>query len=59
MKAILLTAGRGTRISRHIDDKPKCTISLDGTTTLIEYSVEALRRKHFEEIVIVLGYREQ
>ena len=57
MKAILLTAGRGTRISRHIDDKPKCTISLDGTTTLIEYSVDALRRKHFDEIVIVLGYR--
>ena len=57
MKAIILTAGRGTRISRHIDDKPKCTVPLDGKTTLIEYTVAALRRKHVDEIVIVLGYR--
>ena len=57
MKAILLTAGRGTRISRHIDDKPKCTISLDGKTTLIEHTVSALRGRGIDDIVIVLGYR--
>ncbi len=57
MKAVILTAGRGTRISRHIDDKPKCTVPLDGKTTLIEYSVAALRRKGINDIVIVLGYR--
>jgi choline kinase len=57
MKAILLTAGRGTRISRHIDDKPKCTVPLDEKTTLIEYSVALLRSKGINDIVMVLGYR--
>ncbi len=57
MRAIILTAGRGTRISRHIDDKPKCMVSLDGKTTLIGYTVAALRRNRIDDIVIVLGYR--
>ncbi|MDA8424829.1 MAG: phosphocholine cytidylyltransferase family protein [Treponema sp.] len=57
MKAIILAAGRGTRISRHIDGKPKCTVSLGGGTTLIERSVDQLVRKGVERIVLVLGYR--
>lgn len=57
MKAILMAAGRGTRISRHIDGKPKCTVLLDGTTTLIEYSVALLKKKGINDITIVLGYR--
>jgi choline kinase len=57
MKAILLAAGRGTRISRHIDGKPKCTVPLGDGTTLIEHSVDLLRRKGIDSIVLVLGYR--
>jgi choline kinase len=57
MKAILMAAGRGTRISRHIDGKPKCTVDLGNGRTLIEYSVELLKKKGIEEIVIVLGYK--
>jgi len=57
MKALLLAAGRGTRISRHIEGKPKCTVRLDPETTLIEYSVDLLRRKGIDDITIALGYR--
>jgi len=57
MKAFILAAGRGTRISRHIDGRPKCTVRLDERTTLIEYTIDLLRRSGVEEIVVVLGYR--
>jgi choline kinase len=57
MKAILMAAGKGTRISRHIDGKPKCTVDLGDGTTLVEYSVDLLRRKGIDDITIVLGYR--
>ena len=57
MKAIILAAGRGTRISRHIDGKPKCTVPLGDGSTLIEYSVELLKCKGITSIVLVLGYR--
>lgn len=57
MKAIVMAAGRGTRISRHIDGKPKCTVALDDDTTLIEYAVDLLRGRGVEDISLVLGYR--
>jgi choline kinase len=56
MKAIILAAGRGTRISRHIDGKPKCTVQLDVNKTLIEYTVSLLLSKGVNDIAIVLGY---
>ena len=57
MKAMLLAAGRGTRISRHIEGKPKCTVRLDEKTTLIEYTIALLKAKGIEDITIALGYR--
>jgi choline kinase len=57
MKAIILAAGRGTRISRHIDGKPKCTVQLDDHTTLIEYTVNLLHLAGIDDVVVVLGYR--
>lgn len=57
MKAFLLAAGRGTRISRNIDGKPKCTLPLDQHTTLIEYTVDLLQANGVREVVLILGYR--
>lgn len=57
MKAIVMAAGRGTRISRHIDGKPKCTVPLDEERTLIEYEVDLLLKRGINDITIVLGYR--
>lgn len=59
MKALLLAAGRGTRISRYLDGNPKCTIELGNGQKLIEYTVELLKNKGISEIALVTGYRHQ
>ena len=56
MKAIILAAGVGSRISKFIEEKPKCMIDIGGLP-LIRYTVEMLRAKGIEDITIVVGYR--
>lgn len=58
MKALLLAAGRGTRISRYLSGMPKCTVDIGGER-LIRYTVELLRDHGIREIGIVLGYRQE
>lgn len=57
MKALLLAAGRGTRISRYLGNRPKCTVDIGNGKPLIEYTVEMLRAKGIKDIAIVTGYR--
>lgn len=59
MKAILLAAGRGTRISRYLDGNPKCTVDLGNGTKLIEYTIAMLKKKGVTEIAIATGYRHR
>ncbi|MCG7408761.1 phosphocholine cytidylyltransferase family protein [Paenibacillus sp. ACRRX] len=54
MKAILLAAGRGTRISRMIEEIPKCVLPVDGIP-LIRRSVLMLLERNIQPIVCV-GY---
>ncbi len=56
MKALLLAAGRGTRISRYLSGNPKCTVDIGGEK-LIRYTVSMLRRHGVTDIALVLGYR--
>ncbi|EJW19855.1 hypothetical protein PAV_1c08430 [Paenibacillus alvei DSM 29] len=49
MKAILLAAGRGTRISRMIKEIPKCVLPVDGVP-LIRRSVMMLLEKIFSQL---------
>lgn len=57
MKAILLAAGRGTRISRMIEEIPKCTLPL-GDTPLIRYTARMLLEAGFE-LVVCVGYKKE
>lgn len=57
MKAFLLAAGRGTRISRMIEEIPKCTLPVDGEP-LIRYTANMLLEAGFE-LVVCVGYRRQ
>jgi len=57
MKALLLAAGRGTRISRYLGGNPKCTVDIGDGTPLILYTIRILRRKGIQEIAVVTGYR--
>lgn len=56
MKALLLAAGRGTRISRYLSGNPKCTVDIGGKK-LIQYTVEMFHKYGVTDIAIVLGYR--
>jgi choline kinase len=58
MKAVLLAAGLGTRISRYLGGNPKCTVSL-GSETLIEYTIDLLQKGGINDIAIVVGYRSE
>ncbi len=52
-----MAAGRGTRISRHIGGRPKCTLSIGNGLTLIEHTVEELRAGGVNDIALVVGYQ--
>ena len=55
-RAIVLAAGRGTRLRPHTSDRPKCLIEIDGRT-LIERQIEALGECGVTDVVAVVGYR--
>lgn len=56
MKALIMAAGVGTRISRYIEGKPKCTVDI-GETELIEYTISQLEARGIHEIGMILGYK--
>ncbi len=56
MRVLILAAGRGTRISRYLSGRPKCTVDIGGQP-LIEYTVNQLKNKGIEDIGIALGYQ--
>jgi L-glutamine-phosphate cytidylyltransferase len=58
MRAVILAAGRGSRMGPLCDGRPKCMVELAGTR-LIERQIAALRRGGVEEIGVVRGYRAQ
>jgi len=58
MNALILAAGRGTRISRYLEGNPKCTVDIGGKP-LIKYTVELLRSKGIKKICLVVGYQHQ
>jgi L-glutamine-phosphate cytidylyltransferase len=56
MKAIILAAGRGSRLKNVAGDVPKCLAPL-GATTLLERQIASLKRAGLRDIVVVTGYR--
>jgi choline kinase len=56
MKALIMAAGVGTRISRYIEGKPKCTVDI-GDEVLIEYTIKQLKNRGINDIAMVLGYK--
>lgn len=58
MKAIILAAGRGSRMKSLTDERPKCMVELRGKT-LLEWQLAALRDAGIREIAIVTGYKRE
>lgn len=54
--AIILAAGRGSRLGGLTDDRPKCLVQLQGRP-LLHWQVQALMQAGVKRVVIVCGYR--
>ncbi|MEO5344379.1 MAG: phosphocholine cytidylyltransferase family protein [Gammaproteobacteria bacterium SHHR-1] len=58
MKAIILAAGRGSRMKQLTEEKPKCLVELRGKP-LLDWQLDALTRAGIDEIGMVTGYKRE
>lgn len=58
MKAIILAAGRGSRMKDLTDERPKCLVELRGKT-LLDWQLDALQAAGIRDIAIVTGYKRE
>lgn len=58
MNAIILAAGRGSRMKNLTEERPKCLVELRGKT-LLDWQLTALRAAGISEIAIVTGYKRE
>jgi L-glutamine-phosphate cytidylyltransferase len=56
-KAVILSAGKGSRLLPLTAERPKCLIELSGRS-LLEWQLDALRDAGIAEMVIVTGFRD-
>jgi choline kinase/transcriptional regulator with XRE-family HTH domain len=57
-KAIIIAAGRGSRLRHLTRDRPKATLLIDGRS-LIDRQLDTFRALGIEDITIVTGYRAE
>lgn len=57
-KAILLSAGKGSRLLPLTAERPKCLIELSGRS-LLEWQLDMLRGAGISDIVVVTGFAEE
>ena len=55
MKAVILAAGRGTRLIPLTNTQPKCLLEIDGKA-IIDYQIESVLDTGINEIIVVTGY---
>jgi choline kinase len=58
MKAIILAAGRGSRMKNMTDNRPKCMVELRGKP-LLEWQLASLQEAGVGEVAIVTGYKRE
>ena len=55
MKAIILSAGQGSRLGHLVDDRPKCLIDFNGRS-LLDRQLDTLEANGVLEAVVVTGF---
>ena len=58
MRAVILAAGRGSRLGAMTDQRPKCLVELD-RRPLLQWQVAALRAAGVDDVTVVTGYRRE
>jgi L-glutamine-phosphate cytidylyltransferase len=57
-RALILAAGRGSRLQKLTEDRPKCLVELAGKP-LLQWQLDALRTAGIADITVVRGYRKE
>jgi choline kinase len=57
MKAIILSAGQGSRLGHLVDDRPKCLIEFNGRS-LLDRQLDTLAANGVPEAVVVTGFHD-
>jgi choline kinase len=58
MKAIILSAGQGSRLGHLVDDRPKCLIEFNGRT-LLDRQLDTLEACGVGEAIVVTGFHDE
>jgi choline kinase len=58
MKAIILSAGQGSRLGHLVDDRPKCLIDFNGRS-LLDRQLDTLDSSGVAEAVVVTGFHDE
>ena len=58
MKAIILSAGQGSRLGHLVDNRPKCLIDFNGRT-LLDRQLDTLEANGVLEAVVVTGFHDE
>jgi len=56
--AVLLAAGRGSRLGAHTDDRPKCLVEVAGRS-MLERMLGELVALGVQRLLLVVGFREE
>ena len=58
MKAIILSAGQGSRLGHLVDERPKCLIEFNGRS-LLDRQLDTLEANGVHEAVVVTGFHDE
>lgn len=58
MRAVILAAGRGSRMHAQTDNQPKCLVKWQGKA-LLDWQLEALHHVGIRDIAVVTGYQRE
>lgn len=54
-RAIIIAAGRGSRLEAHTEERPKCMVEVAGRS-ILSHQLEALRQNGVDDLHVVRGY---
>lgn len=58
MQAIILNSGKGTRLGKLTEDKPKCLVKINEVDTILDRQIRILNKYGIENICITTGYKK-
>ena len=57
-RAIILAAGRGSRMKEHTKEKPKC-LNILANDTLLNWQLKSLHESGVDKVIVVNGYKAE